>query len=273
MENIGLPASLLSRFDLLFIVLDCHDPRIDATVADHVLRTHRWRGHAVEANSGVFVQADPLLHGTDEEDFLTLAFLRKFVAYVREARPALSEAAKNEIVQAWAELRTVEGRKALPLTPRAFETLIRLATAHAKIRMAQEVGEEDARVAIGLLRYAIFGEAAAPERRRVGRRRPEVESDASEGERREDPADAGEAPEEEKGAAAHVVEANIGKLMEVFQMLLKDPHVTTVPVPELVERTEREKGFRPSEEEVALFLNRLVRADKIMLDENIIYPL
>lgn len=42
-KNIGLPDSLLSRFDLLFIVLDQMDPEIDTQISEHVVRMHQYR--------------------------------------------------------------------------------------------------------------------------------------------------------------------------------------------------------------------------------------
>ena len=43
MENIGLQDSLLSRFDLLFIMLDKNDIQTDTLISDHVVRIHRYR--------------------------------------------------------------------------------------------------------------------------------------------------------------------------------------------------------------------------------------
>lgn len=52
MENIGLQDSLLSRFDLLFIVLDKNDQEQDTMIADHVLRMHRYRQPGEQEGSG-----------------------------------------------------------------------------------------------------------------------------------------------------------------------------------------------------------------------------
>lgn len=43
MDNIGLQDSLLSRFDLIFVMLDLVDNEIDAKISDHVVRMHRYR--------------------------------------------------------------------------------------------------------------------------------------------------------------------------------------------------------------------------------------
>lgn len=52
MENIGLQDSLLSRFDLLFIVLDQMDADSDRKVSEHVLRMHRYRAPGEQEGTG-----------------------------------------------------------------------------------------------------------------------------------------------------------------------------------------------------------------------------
>lgn len=71
MENIGLQDSLLSRFDLLFIMLDQMDPEQDRVISDHVLRMHRYRDPHEQEGAGT--RTPPELFGLD------LGLNRRFV--------------------------------------------------------------------------------------------------------------------------------------------------------------------------------------------------
>ena len=42
-RNIGMPDSLLSRFDLLFVILDEKDPDNDRRIAERVIANHRYQ--------------------------------------------------------------------------------------------------------------------------------------------------------------------------------------------------------------------------------------
>ena len=66
-ENVGLPDSLLSRFDLLFIVTDSLDTEQDRRISDHVLRMHRYVRPGYE---GVPVPLNASKYDEDEDDDL-----------------------------------------------------------------------------------------------------------------------------------------------------------------------------------------------------------
>nr|WCZ58669.1 DNA replication licensing factor MCM3 [Seculamonas ecuadoriensis] len=183
-HNIGLPDSLLSRFDLLFIVLDSLSPVQDAKVAEHVLKLHRYRrpgdedgsrarGSGSEIDSAEYANAsdagdasartdtevyqryDPTLHS--RQGLVTVEFLKKYIFYAKSRfRPKMSEEAARLIAEAYAEFRTREGQKTIPITPRSLESLIRLATAHAKCRLSNVVTAEDTAAVIGIMKYALF---------------------------------------------------------------------------------------------------------------------
>ncbi|KAK7319283.1 hypothetical protein RJT34_04002 [Clitoria ternatea] len=183
-KNIGLPDSLLSRFDLLFIVLDQMDPDIDHHISEHVLRMHRFRsaidgGEAAvdgslrygreeeaETDSSVFVKYNRMLHGkktkrAHKSDTLTIKFLKKYIHYAKHRiQPDLTDEASDQIATAYAELRNASSNAktggTLPITARTLETIIRLSTAHAKLKLSRKVSKSDVEAALNVLNFAIY---------------------------------------------------------------------------------------------------------------------
>ncbi|KAJ8321799.1 hypothetical protein KUTeg_000270 [Tegillarca granosa] len=166
MENIGLQDSLLSRFDLLFIVLDKMDPELDRQISDHVLRMHRYRktgeqdgdvlplGSSVDilattdpdldqeesSDTPIYEKHDKMLHGQNkgkEHRIVSMQFMRKYIHVAKALKPSLTREAADHIADEYAKL----------LTARTLETMIRLATAHAKARLSKTVDLEDAQSA------------------------------------------------------------------------------------------------------------------------------
>jgi DNA replication licensing factor MCM3 len=166
-KNIHLPDSLLSRFDLIFIVRDLTDPEIDRRIARQVLRQVRYKGPRMStANGFVNEVVEPEAPTRDSDDptevfvrenlyegkeVLTVDFLRKLIHYCkhRGAKPDLSSAAVQSLAEFYRDLRQkfLLNPKGLPVTTRLLESAIRLATAHAKLKLRPEVVKEDVNVA------------------------------------------------------------------------------------------------------------------------------
>jgi DNA replication licensing factor MCM3 len=196
-ENIGLPDSLLSRFDLLFVVLDQIDPELDRRIATHVVRGHRYRGEAGQVGHDSDYDDDDsddddayddaerakvhsvwqrnrhqtASHGDEKggdvddddphsQDVLQHEFLRKFLHFAKtRIQPVLTESAREFIVHRYAEMRARQDERTLPITARSLETVIRLASAHAKARLSDTVqAEPDCEVAMDILSFALYHE-------------------------------------------------------------------------------------------------------------------
>jgi DNA replication licensing factor MCM3 len=217
-KNIALPDSLLSRFDLLFVVTDDIDDTRDRQISEHVLRMHRYQQPGVEEGTpvrdqinqvlgvgveddgsanrptDVFEKFDKMLHagvtlttgrGANKKvEVLSLPFMKKYIQYAKSRiKPQLTDEANERIGEIFVSLRNddLQGnqRKTSPMTVRTLETIIRLATAHAKARLSNVIEERDAIAAESILRFALFKEVQEDEKRNKRRKTRPLEDESS----------------------------------------------------------------------------------------------
>ncbi|EDQ31148.1 DNA replication licensing factor MCM3 [Enterocytozoon bieneusi H348] len=133
-DNVKLPESLLTRFDLVFITLDNKGIEIDKKISNHVLKIH----------CGI---------EDENEEFISQELFKNFILYAKQFKPKLSKAAASIISKEYSKIREHKNDKSLivNITPRLLETIIRLSTACAKLRLSDIVLEEDALEAIHII--------------------------------------------------------------------------------------------------------------------------
>lgn len=188
-KNIGLPDSLLSRFDLLFIMLDEKEARADRKIAERVITNHRFHdpnadsmAHFNFANDDYVVE--PEMRGDKDQgkgttmfekhmkktthnvtrNVITRDFLKKFLSFVKSQKaPEIDQQCIDYAAQLYAFIRQKaafadQNKISCPVTVRTLETVIRLATAHSKIRLSKAVTTNDIDIALSMVHLSIFGE-------------------------------------------------------------------------------------------------------------------
>ncbi|KDO22415.1 hypothetical protein SPRG_11368 [Saprolegnia parasitica CBS 223.65] len=152
-ENINILPTLLSRFDLIYLILDRPNAEADRQLARHIVSLyydsysiHNARGHMKAS------------------EVISMSVLSDYIAYAKDhVQPQLSEAAAKDLVAAYLELRRMgSNRKNITATPRQLESLIRIAEALAKMRLADTVTSRDVTEALRLMNVATQKAAMDP---------------------------------------------------------------------------------------------------------------
>lgn len=141
-DNIKLPFTILSRFDLIWIMVDTVEATRDRELAKFILGMHQGKPPHEKGE-------DPPLHPE---------FLKKYIGHANNhVKPVLSQEAASVIEEFYVELRkTAEGGAApLPITARQLESLVRLAEARAKMALRSKVTKEDANAALQLMEESL----------------------------------------------------------------------------------------------------------------------
>lgn len=158
-EQINLEPSLLSRFDLIFIVLDEVNADKDAQIANHILTMHRSGGLLMRSRHGQIVDEDVLAAAEEAaEPAIPIDLIRKFIAYSkRTCFPVLSEEAHARFLEFYTSMRSLgQGtNKPIPVTARSLEALVRLGEASARVRLSDTVTVDDADRVLSIVKESL----------------------------------------------------------------------------------------------------------------------
>lgn len=140
-ENMNLPAALLSRFDLMWLILDKPESDSDMALAHHVLHVHR-EGNPPELSFAPISSTE----------------LQSYISYSRRFKPYIPTELTEYISHQYAGLRIEEkdaGENSMGYsTARTLLSILRLSEALARLRWSDEVSEEDVNEALRLIKMS-----------------------------------------------------------------------------------------------------------------------
>eukprot|EP00042_Codosiga_hollandica_P036361 m.277313 g.277313 ORF g.277313 m.277313 type:complete len:724 (+) comp54871_c0_seq1:68-2239(+) len=137
MQNINLPAALLSRFDLIFLMLDRPNMEADLRLAHHITYVH------------THTDFPPLEH-----DPVTRDFMRNYISVARTHSPFIPEDLCTYIANAYVQMREDANADTETMTFTSARTLLailRISTALARLRFSNQVVQDDIDEAIRLM--------------------------------------------------------------------------------------------------------------------------
>ncbi len=139
-EQLNIPETLLSRFDLKFVLRDIPDRSLDEKLAEHIIMS----------------RTEPKMI----EPVIDLNLLRKYIAYAKRIKEfELTYDAAQHLKNFYVDMRNRYAGSEVPvvsITLRQYEALLRLAEASAKIRLDTKVRVEDAERAINIMKYSLI---------------------------------------------------------------------------------------------------------------------
>nr|WP_276977889.1 minichromosome maintenance protein MCM [Ferrimicrobium acidiphilum] len=136
-DQINFLPSLISRFDLIFVVRDERTKEADERIATHIVELRKKRG---------YVSAPPV----------PFELLRKYIAFCKRVNPYPTDAANKKLKEYYLHMRANVPMGGIPPTPRTLESLIRLATCRARVLLRKEVTVEDADAVIRLMERFVY---------------------------------------------------------------------------------------------------------------------
>ncbi|NXE22737.1 MCM8 helicase, partial [Ardeotis kori] len=172
-ENLKMGSALLSRFDLVFILLDTPNEDHDHLLSEHVMAIRAGKQAACSSAVVTRTQDRSVLEVVPDQlllerlkilpgenfDAIPHQLLRKYVGYARQyVHPSLSPEAAQVLQEFYLELRKQnQGIDSTPITTRQLESLIRLTEARSRLELREKSTKEDAEDVIEIMKYSMLG--------------------------------------------------------------------------------------------------------------------
>jgi len=153
-EQINMPPALLSRFDLIFSIIDKPNRERDSDLASHILNSHK----AGEVKENIDRSKKTRFTKEEQDEMMKKImpvfepeFLRKYIAYAkRNIFPVMNDDALEILKNYYVDFRA-SSTESVTFTPRQLEAFVRLSEASARMRLSEEVTIEDAKRAIYII--------------------------------------------------------------------------------------------------------------------------
>ncbi|KAM0676578.1 MCM DNA helicase complex subunit [Binucleata daphniae] len=165
-ENINVGCTLLSRFDVVCVMIDKPDEENDTMVGERITS---WYSDMQNKQSNENIQPKQELTESDLNQqknianyFLEPKILKAYIEESKLIKPSLSEKAKHALIQNYVMLRQLDKGKTITATTRQLESLIRLCEAHAKMRFSNIVEEIDVNEAVTIVKESMLLYAIDP---------------------------------------------------------------------------------------------------------------
>ncbi|XP_075591123.1 uncharacterized protein LOC142598026 [Dermatophagoides farinae] len=149
-ENINMVSTLLSRFDLIYLMLDISNPEQDRKIANHICELYTKKNEYNDKFS-------------ETRKHVNIKFLKNYIRYAKAiCNPIIEPEIENVLIETYLKLRGYGSAKTLMGTPRQLDSLIRIATALAKMELSSVVKKEHIDEAARLLTVATYATLTDP---------------------------------------------------------------------------------------------------------------
>jgi DNA replication licensing factor MCM4 len=149
-QNIRLLPTILSRFDLIYLMLDRQNEASDRRLANHIVSLY---GREEEMNEDLL----------SKPTYITREVLTAYISMARKKNPVITDSIIKEMIKHYIDMRSIgSGKNTISATPRQLESIIRLSEARARLRFSPTVEKDDVDEAIRLIKVATQQAATDP---------------------------------------------------------------------------------------------------------------